>query len=105
MFVVLCPWHKIPSLIQRINLFRNLSERSDLTTDAGPLTTNTEHLCSEFSRQTSGGKDMMGIKSVFNAVHYLPFRSVEAEDIIMLLELDGCLFHYHMAAQLIGKVA
>ena len=47
----------------------------------------------------------MRVQSVLDAVHHLPLGPVEAENIIMLLELDGRLFHYHMTAQLIAQIA
>ena len=34
-----------------------------------------------------------------------PFRPVGTEDVSMLLEFNRCIFKYHMAAQLIAKIA
>ncbi len=48
---------------------------------------------------------MVRVQNGLDAVYHFPFRSGLAEDIVMFLELNRCIFHYHMAAQLIAKVA
>ena len=79
-------------------------ERPDLAADHGPPPTDIEHLCSDFTRQPAGGKDMVRVQRILDAVHHLPFRPGAAENIMRLLELDRCLFHDDVTAQLTAKV-